>query len=210
MGLCSVQNELQILGKASELFLKYGIRSVSMDDIARELGISKKTIYVHYQDKDALLVAFMKRQLELHEQIFERMKQGSENVIAEILMISGNSVQEMQKYHTTLLYDLQKYHRNVWQLFEDFKNETIHRQIKDQIERGIATDFFRSEIDVEVAAIMHLQQITTALNPDVFSPRLYDTNLVFRQITMIFLRGICTKKGLKMIDKIHLNSKPNR
>jgi AcrR family transcriptional regulator len=199
-GLCAVDIQKEILTKASELFLKYGIRSVSMDDIARELGMSKKTIYVHYQDKDALLMAFMHYQLDFHTQIFEKVRRTSSNVIDEILVLSGSSMNEMRKYHSTLIYDLQKYHHKVWQVFEAFKNENIYHQVKDQLLRGVESGYFRADIDVEIITKMHLQQINTILNPDIFGVQSYDVNKVFAQIFAVFLRGICTPKGLKLIE----------
>src|SRR4051812_9665782 len=142
----------RITEKAHELFNRYGIRSVSMDDIAAQLGMSKKTLYQYYADKDELVNAVFETQLtENRNQCVDCSKKG-ENAIQEVFL-SFDMVQELlASMNPAVLFDLQKYHPRGYLKFEEFRNNFLYKMIRANLERGIREELYRPEIDTDILA----------------------------------------------------------
>src|SRR5688500_9858131 len=104
----------KILKGAEELFTKYGVRSISMDDIARHLSVSKKTLYLHFADKEDIVTMTCKAHLEKHAEEFKKIKDTARNAIDELAKISVCLKRNMQDMNPSLLFDLQKYHPRAW------------------------------------------------------------------------------------------------
>ena len=120
----------RILQGAEELFYKFGIKSVTMDDIAKHLSISKKTIYQFFSDKNELVVTLMSVKLKEDECEFRQIQTESENVIVEVFNMMKHMGVMFSKANPNVFYDLQKYHPNAWAHFKNFKNECrsgLHR-----------------------------------------------------------------------------------
>ena len=191
----------RILSATHELFMKYGIRSVSMDDIAKHIAISKKTIYQSYKDKDELVHELMKVKLKEDEKEFQDLEKESENVIDEIFNIMKHMGKVMGKINPSVFYDLQKYHPETWKLFREFKDNFILNMVENSLLRGIRQGHIRAEINTKILARMRMEQIEMGFNPAIFPPDKF--KLLDVQLSMIdhFLYGICTLKGHKLINK---------
>jgi AcrR family transcriptional regulator len=191
----------RILSASHELFMKYGIRSVSMDDIARHISISKKTIYQSYKDKDELVHELFKEKLKEDKKEFEDLEKESANVIDEMFNIMKHLGKVIGKANPSVFYDLQKYHPESWKLFREFKESFILGMVENTLTRGIRQGFIRPEIHVKIIARMRMEQIEMGFNPDIFPPEKFQMLEV--QLSMIdhFLYGICTLKGHKLINK---------
>ncbi len=116
-----MEQEDKILHGAQELFFKYGLRSVTMDDIAKHLGMSKKTIYQCYKDKDEMVHTLMQNHIKQDECTFRGNYEKSENVVDEVFNIMKNMTEIFSKVNPLLFYELQKYHPKSWQLIREFK-----------------------------------------------------------------------------------------
>jgi len=191
----------RILVKSHELFNRYGIRSVSMDDIAAQLGMSKKTLYQYYTDKDELVNAVFDIVLQSNKtQCIECSKKG-ENAIHEVFL-SFDMVEEMlANMNPSVLFDMEKYHPSAFKNFEDFRKGFLYKQIKNNLERGIKEELYREEIDTDVLSRYRLHSVLLSFNPDVFPSN--KTNLVYieQQLLECFLYGLATPKGQKLIQK---------
>lgn len=191
----------RILQGAEELFFKYGIKSVTMDDIAKHLAISKKTIYQFYGDKNELVEMLMTVKLKEDECEFKQIQEESENVIEEVFNMMKHMGIMFAKINPTIFYDLQKYHPNAWKKFKTFKHECMAKMVEESIERGIKEGLVRSDLNSKILARLRIEQVEMGLNSDIFPTDKF--KIVDVQITMIdhFLHGICTLKGHKMINK---------
>ncbi len=191
----------RILLGAEELFFKYGIKSVTMDDIAKHLAISKKTIYTFFNDKNELVEILMSVKLKQDECEFKQISEESENVIVEVFNMMKHMGVVFSKVNPTIFYDLQKYHPNAWKQFKIFKEDCMAKMVESSIERGVKEGLVRSDINAKILARMRIEQVEMGLNSDVFPPDKF--KMLDVQITMIdhFLHGICTLKGHKMINK---------
>ena len=191
----------RILAATQELFLKYGTRSVSMDDIAKHLSISKKTIYQSYRDKDELVHELMKVKLKEDEKEFQQLEKESANVIEEVFNIMKHMGRVIGKVNPSVFYDLQKYHPETWKLFIEFKENFILKMVENTLLRGIKQELIRPDINARILSRMRMEQIEMGFNPAIFPPDKF--KLLDVQLAMIdhFLYGICTLKGHKLINK---------
>jgi AcrR family transcriptional regulator len=157
----------KILEGTEELFMRYGIRSVSMDDIARHLSVSKKTLYQHFADKDELVFRMSEMYLEQSFKQYDQIEKDSKNSLEELSKISVCMKVEMENLNSSLLFDLQKYHPKAWNLWNGHK-EKIGEAVIRNIQQGIADGYFRPEINPDVMAMARLVLIEAAFNPATF------------------------------------------
>ena len=191
----------RILQKAHELFYKFGVRSVSMDDIAVPLGMSKKTLYQYYADKEALVGEVFLTVMEQNRTHCVRDVKVAENAIHEIFL-AFDRVQEMfATMNPSILFELQKYHPRVFTQFTKFKNEFLYNIIRANLERGIAEDLYRHDIDTDVLTRFRLHCIMLAFNADVFLADPSQMVHIEQQLLEHFLYGLATAKGIKFIQK---------
>ena len=127
----------RILSGAKELFFKYGIKSITMDDIAKHLAISKKTIYHFFADKNELVETLLSESLKEDENEFKEIQKDSENVIVEVFNLMEHMGNMFAKVNPNVFYDLQKYHPNAWKQFTAFKEDCMARMVEESIKRGI-------------------------------------------------------------------------
>lgn len=191
----------RILKGAEELFFKYGIKSVTMDDIAKHLAISKKTIYQFYSDKNEIVEVLMQETLKQDECEFKQIHDESANMIEEVMHMMKHITTMFAKTNPNIFYDLQKYHPKAWSLFKEFKQDCMAKMIEKSIERGKKEGVVREDINAKIISRMRIEQVEMGLNAEVFPPS--DFKLVDIQLAMLdhFLHGICTLKGHKLINK---------
>ena len=191
----------RILEKAHDLFNRYGIRSVSMDDMAAQLGMSKKTVYQYYEDKDELVNAVFTRMLETNKAECLSCSKRGENAIHEVFM-SFDMVEELlANMNPTVLFDMQKYHPTAFKNFLDFKNNFLYKLIKENLINGIKEELYREDIDVDVLTRFRLHTVMLSLDPDVFPSNKSNLVHIEQQLIEHFLYGLATPKGQKLIQK---------
>jgi AcrR family transcriptional regulator len=200
----------KILKGAEDLFMRYGVRSVSMDDIARHLAVSKKTLYQHFADKDDLVMMVSKAILERHTVEFESIRVSTENPVEDLAKISLCMKKNMEGLNPALLFDLQKYHAKAWNLWLDFKNKYIRESVIVNLKKGMADGYIRTDIDSEVMAALRIEQVQLAFNQDVFPRERFNLAEVQVQIFDHFVFGLVTEKGRKLYLKYkELNQQPS-
>jgi AcrR family transcriptional regulator len=190
-----------ILKVTQELIFRYGIRSVTMDDIAKQLGMSKKTIYHFFQDKDEIIFSLMQLKLKEDEKEFKEIEKNSANVVEEVFNLMRRLEKMIGQINPNLFYDLQKHHQKTWNLFKEFKENYILKMVEETILRGIKQALIRPEVNAKILARLRMEQVEMGFNPNVFPPDKF--KILDVQLAMIdhFLYGICTLKGHKLINK---------
>lgn len=191
----------RVLQGAEELFFKYGIKSVTMDDIAKHLSISKKTIYQFYSDKNEIVDTLMKLKLEEDKLSIQQIHLESENVITEVFGLMKHMSQMFSKLNPNVFYDLQKYHPQAWKLFNEFKEECMETMVENAIKKGAKEGLVRADINTKIIARLRMEEIQLGFNANVFPPDKYKIVDVQLELLDHFLHGICTLKGHKLIDK---------
>lgn len=191
----------RILLGAQELFFKYGIKSITMDDIAKHLAISKKTIYKYFADKDEVVETMMIQLMKKNEAQFQNIVDESTNVVEEVFGMMKHMGMMFSQMNPNLFYDMQKFHPNTWNLFKKFKEECIESMVIDSIERGISQGLVRSDINSKIVARLRMEQVEIGFNPQAFPPNKFKIIEVQLALLDHYLHGICTLKGHKLINK---------
>jgi TetR/AcrR family transcriptional regulator, cholesterol catabolism regulator len=190
----------RILNKATEMCFRFGIRSVTMDDIAKELGISKKTIYQHFEDKDEIIFQIMKLEMDKDKNEWASLSITSKNLLDKMTSALQLMRKGMEGMHSSIIFDIKRYHPRAWALFLDHKNNFILETVTNDINAGIKEGIFRSDINVSFMAKFRMEQVEMGFDTDVFPSTSF--NMVEIQTTLLdhFIRGILTEKGLKQYN----------
>lgn len=191
----------RILKGAEELFLKYSVRSVSMDDIAKHLSISKKTIYQYYVDKDEIVTMVSAYHMEKDKIIFDDIKSKAKNAVDELVKVAECIKNDFQKMNPSLLYDLQKYHTKAWNVWLDHKQNHVRESIISNLRQGIEEGYFRPGINAEILGIARLELIQLTFDDRIFSSSMHSLAQVNQQLFDHFAYGLLTDKGRKTYEK---------
>ena len=191
----------RIIEGGEELFLTAGIKSVTMDDIARHLGMSKKTIYQFFKDKNELVMALVKKKLREDEEQITSMISQSTNVIDEMINMMKCSEEIFSRINPIVVHDMQKYHPDAWKQFQNFKAEVLIRTLEELLTKGINQGYIRPDIDVKILAIMRVNQVELGFNANVFPVAGFNIWKVQQQMLEHFNYGICTLKGYKLLNQ---------
>ncbi|MEZ4954676.1 MAG: TetR/AcrR family transcriptional regulator [Saprospiraceae bacterium] len=191
----------EIIAKAENLFLKLGIRSVSMDDLCREMGISKKTLYQYFENKDALVKRVIKTHVEREQAEINQFVNNSKDALDELNKIGLTVIRNIEDVSPSTLYDLQKYYRTAFDILMKEQNEFVYTCFFQNIKRGISEGLFRSDINPEIVA--RIFSSSSFFLVDALS----DPSIIFTRKQMIkelynyHVRGIATPKGVKLWEK---------
>lgn len=196
----------KILTGAEELFMKYGIRSVSMDNIANHLGVSKKTLYQYFTDKDEIVESVTKAHLEEQEKQLTAVHQNTKNAIEELVGVSVCLKENMRGMNPSLLFDLQKYHHKAWGAWLKFRDDTIRQSIISNLEQGKEEGYFRPEINTQVLATLRLENIQMVFDHSIFPHDKFPLADVQMQVLEHFVYGLFTDKGRKLYEKLKTKS----
>ncbi|MXV15464.1 TetR/AcrR family transcriptional regulator [Hufsiella ginkgonis] len=189
-----------ILKESDQLFCRYGIKSVTMDDIAKHLGMSKKTIYQHFQDKDELVYILIKNKMEQQTCSMDDTAANAENAVHEVFLAVTQMEVMLSNMNPMLFYDLQKYHPEAWQVFRSFREKNLYQTILNNIDRGIREGYYRETVNRELIAAMRVEQIDMVLSPLTFAAGKYSMLQVMAVHTEHFVYGVCNLRGHRLIN----------
>ncbi|MFD2573970.1 TetR/AcrR family transcriptional regulator [Spirosoma soli] len=191
----------RILSEAEQLFWKYGVRSVTMEDIAKRLGISKKTIYLHFSDKEDILSQVI--QGKINEDVSEMhcMVGKYDNPVMEIMMVLEMMRKSTDQVSPNLIIDIRRHYPQAFALFKQHKEQYLMKSILENIQNGINQGLYRSDINPAVLARLRVEQIELAFNNDIFPLDQYNMLDVQRELTHHFVRGMLTEKGFNVYNQ---------
>jgi len=195
------QEKQIIIRKVYSLYSKYGIKSITMDDIAKELALSKKTLYQYFTDKNEL-VSEVFNFAEEHRKVCMTEVFGKEmNAIQETLAINQHVSKMMKDFNPAVDYDLKKYYPEIYEKKRDAIILNMYEKQKENIRKGIQEGLYRKEINPEYIArlfilrIVNFHEVPCFDNSDFFKPDF------FREIFVYHIRGLASEKGLKVLEK---------
>lgn len=191
----------RILEKTHELFHRFGIKRVTMDDIASQCGISKKTIYLYYKDKNELVDAVAVDHISTNRKQCELDKKAAENALHEVFLAMDMVKVMFEKLNPGLLHDLEKYHPLSFEKFKKHKYHYLKDVIKDNILAGIKEGNYRAEVDVEIICKFRLESMFLPFNLDLFPESKNNIAKIEEELMEHFVYGIATVKGHKLIEK---------
>ena len=191
----------RILKGAEDLFMKYGVRSISMDDIARHISVSKKTLYQYFADKEELVTMVSTSHLERSMKQYEDLRVHSTNSIEELAKLSVCMKKDMEEINPALLYDIQKFHPKAWSVWLNYKNIFIRESVVRNLNQGIEDGYIRPDIDPEIMAAVRIELVQIAFSQEIFPKEKFNLAEVQIQIFDHFVFGLVTEKGRKLYLK---------
>jgi len=192
----------RIIELATEMFFRSGIKAITMDIIAREAGVSKRTIYENFHDKDDLLRHCLRFIDDSYDRQCEQLVRDSGNVIQIVFGLMKIGVNAIRQINPHFLEDLKRFHNKVWRDVYRVNMEKQKAQIMTILKKGINQGFFRKEIDIEILTVALIQQLNVISDRSVFPEHVFSQVDVFENVVIVFFRGISNPKGLDIIDKM--------
>lgn len=190
-----------ILSLVYELYNKFGIKSITMDDVARELGISKKTLYQHVKDKaDLVEKAMMQKTLRYRTNIKTIVKKNM-NAIVELLEVNAYMNEMMQERNPSLQYDLRKYYPEIYNRLMDDTRQRMYESIHGNLLKGQKEGIYREEMNIEIICKLHMARMEYKYSSTSFSPEELHSSAVLREIFLYHLHGITNEKGVQVLNE---------
>lgn len=189
-----------ILKKANEMFLAYGFKSVTMDDIATELGISKKTIYQHFANKNDLVEASTDHLFETVSCGIDNIREQDKNSIEEIFIIRSFMMQQLNNESASPFYQLQKFFPKIFSCLRAKQFEKMNDCMIENQAKGIEHGLYRPDIDVNFISRMYFTGLTGIKDSDVFPTDQFNAYELTKKFLEYHLRAIVTPKGLSILE----------
>jgi len=202
----------EMLGQVTTLFMQYGIRSLTMDDIARHLGMSKKTLYQCFEDKAEMVERGIMAHAEHETAMVERIHEEAPNAIEEMFLIVQQVGKHLSDVHPSILFDLEKYYPKAHRIFKDYKLKNIRSVIERNMRDGMAQGLYRDNLDPRIISGLYVGRIDVFFDRELFPPNETNPMQVYIETMRYHIRGIASEKGIAYLqEKLrHLdNSQPN-
>jgi len=187
--------------RVQSLFMRYGIKSVTMNDVARELGISKKTLYQMVPSKDELVIKVLQHHISIEKTQCINLSSMAPNALEEIFIIMESNSQELSRMKANIINDLQKYHRQGWEIIRKFHYDFVFKVICENLVRGRKEGLYREDFNIEIIAKLHLATAFNLFDPELFPVLVNDRLTLFNEYMMHYLHGIVSPKGLEYLKK---------
>jgi AcrR family transcriptional regulator len=190
----------RIIEEALRLFMKYGIRNITMDELAKHLGISKRTIYERFKDKDSLLLLCIKSLSADQKSRINRIIKESSHVIDSIYRIIGEKSAMMRNLNPLFMEDMRKFHPAIFKLIHQ-RDELEDISLTEQLLiKGKEEGIFLPEINTSLVTRFMREMFRLFGDNEVFPFEQYDRTEMFDNIFMTFIRGLCTANGIEILE----------
>ncbi|WP_025741328.1 TetR/AcrR family transcriptional regulator [Aquimarina pacifica] len=192
----------KIIERANELFLNLGFKSVTMDDLASEMGISKKTIYAHFQNKTKLVEATTDYLFCTICDGIDTILEEKKEPIEELYAIKAFLIEHLKDEKTSPQYQLQKYYPKIHDILKKKQFEVMQECVIENLQRGIEKGVFRTGIDVEITSRLYFIGMMGIKDQDMFPVQRYPMSKLMADYLEYHVRGIATEKGLHILNKL--------
>ncbi len=192
----------RILNSALALYSKFGIRSITMDDLCRELGISKKTLYQHISDKNDLIKKVVDYDIRIQEQDTRKMYESDINAIDELMYVNRRIHENESVHNPAFYYDLKKYHPAVYAYWIDYKHKRMFEVIHKNLVKGVSEGLFRSDLDPAIIARLQMAMTEMMHTSAIINENGASTRKFFNEVFTYHIHGICNERGLAYFKRI--------
>ncbi len=195
-----------IIIKSAELFLNLGFKSVTMDDIANEMGISKKTIYQHFDNKSKLVEASMLYVFENVSCGIKHIRGLDMNPIEETFQIKQLVMEHLKDDKSSPQYQLQKYYPKIYSMLKIKQFEVMQDCVKANLQRGVNHGLYRESINIEFISRIYFNCMLSLKDKELFPLKQFSMNTLMENYLEYHIRGICTPEGLKTLEKLSITT----
>ena len=193
----------EMIAGVARLYNKYGIKSVTMDDVARELGISKKTLYENFSDKSQLVSEVIDFLINERTGFFMEQKKDRKNAVEELLFIFKFYLSTVKAFNPSFEFDLKKYYPSIYARVKKRKREGIMENTMANLKRGKEEGYFRKELNEDFITRLYILRIESLPESDLFTQEEIFSQELFREMFYYHLYGVLSEKGLQYL-KNHL------
>jgi len=190
-----------ILKKVTALYLSYGIHSVTMDDVARELGISKKTLYKFVKDKEELVEKVMNYLSRSRAELFISKASSKMNAIEEIFFVNRIVHRIIKDSNIVMDHDLQKYYPRIFEKEFRKRQERMYKSMLNNLKKGKQEGLYRAELNEEIIAKTYLHRMSNVQAEKVVSVKEFTSQAFIDELYLYHIRGVASKKGLEFLEK---------
>ncbi len=190
-----------LLKKVSKLYRKYGIKSVTMDDVAHELGTSKKTLYQFVSDKTKLVQMVVEHVRQCNFSAMKKKEGKDLNAIEELIQVSQHVNSLMKDHSPTYEYDLKKYYPDIYSNLMSARRKLMYESMISNIRKGKNEGIYREELDEKIIAKLHLLRIENLQTTEIFDEEEMHSSKFFREVFVYHIHGLATEEGLKVFRK---------
>lgn len=191
----------KILAKSHDLFNRFGFRRVTMDEIALKTGMSKKTIYQTFTNKDEIVNAVVAELIDKNVANCEVNSSSAENAVHEIFLNIDMVAQLMSEMNPAVFEDLEKFFPASFVKLYEYKNNYIYKKVKENLERGIREELYRENLNVDVLSKFRVETMFIPFNQDIYPYAKYTLATVGIEILELYLYGITNNEGQKLIER---------
>lgn len=192
---------IDILERVRRLFFTYGVRSVSMDDICKNIGISKKKLYQLVTSKNHLVEKLLELERQNFEVIFDQNNFEGVNAIDILLIVSKDIGNRFQDISPSMTFDLKKYYPDVYHKHIEERIEFIYQKIQINIQKGISQGMYRDDLSIELVARLYIRRLIDLHNPEFFPADKFSFQTLFEVMFDNFIRGIANSVGIEYYEK---------
>lgn len=187
----------KILDRSDELIRQYGVRTFTMDMLAKELGISKKTIYLYFENKATLVYACVTRDLEHSQAYVSRQVVESRDAVEEMVNIGAYFVENFRQIQSGIMFELERFFSASWELIMEHKMGFALGIINANLERGIREGLYRKDINKDLVARFYIGKTDLIFNQQFFPYPQYRITEVYLELLKYHLHAIATPEGLE-------------
>ena len=198
-----------IIQVASRLFEQFGIRSVSIDNVCKELHISKKTFYIHFPQKEDLVDAVLNFNSKNNYDKFEKLFR-NKNAIDSLILIIKEIKKTLESESLSMCFDLEKYYPKVFEKHESLRRSEIRQGFELNLKQGIAEGFYRDDLDVELISLFHSIQIKNNFELMQQSPKKYTKKRLIEFFIDLMIHLISNEKGLQYMKEHSITEITNK
>lgn len=185
----------RILLTAKSDFMRFGFKSISMDDLAERCGVSKKTLYENFSSKETLINATLALHFDDHVKQLDQVRNSSKNAVDELLGQFDIVSNDLQSLKAGVLYELEKYYHNSWKIFEEFRSSKVTKYCLQNLERGKREGLYRRNINNRVILYLYLHNIDAVMHEERGVLDEVPIYLRFKETLSYHLHGILNAKG---------------
>ncbi len=190
----------KIIEKSRELFLTLGFKSITMDEIANSLGVSKKTLYVHFKNKTALVKEVTLTVIDFITNGINQICIKEENPIKEIFEIKNFVMEYLKDEKSAPQYQLQKYYPRIYATLKQKQFELMEDCVKENLKKGIHLNLYRKDINIEFASRIYFHGVIGVKDRDLFPLTHFSSTELMNYYLEYHLRGICSEKGVEILE----------
>jgi TetR/AcrR family transcriptional regulator, cholesterol catabolism regulator len=191
----------QIIESATKLFMQYGIKSVNMDDMARHLGMSKKTIYLHFKDKEDLVKKAVRSFCKLEDVQIEEICSRKLNAIDEMLEISKWVMSVLTNIHPSVMYDLEKYYPEVAASLKASRHKIVYDSMHSNVLSGQKQGLYRKDVNADIVVKLYIARMDSVFDQRLFPMSNYKVLDIYLENFRYHIRGIASEKGMQYLEQ---------